>query len=481
MPDQANLSTHHKIAQSSDALQNVLAEVRENFARQLVGEDECVLLRVRDAEIVIIVMRTICLGDAMVAAWPTSENLCHLPVLWSEAEVSGCRGHAARLIKGHRREAAKIFELVIEPALQAAHLPHFKPPHLSLRDAYYWALGLVTSRSHERVDGGLEICPLLDLFNGAPEGPTANVDVHRGMWPFIRGAEFRNDCNIPCSAVSAKRDIAAGEPLLLSYGEVSSAAFLLKYGWVPEEEGGWSNPNESLSITLDPELLPPFPASGSSNQYHLHAASQPSSDAELRWWALHRLLNKNPGITALYGINIKDLGQPGSVLVEVSVDCLEKFARSGMTEDARVDFLRQILIMLTASQPLLHPLTGGWDQAEVRRALEATLRHTLAEGPRGTLRRLQSAPPSIQRDLTTRIARRDESLLCKVVDAISSPEVWRRNQVVRNRTVRSRQAVAVAAVAALLWWFVTPLVKLLWLWVTWPVVVILGRVDEAQT
>ena len=378
--------------------------------------------------------------------------------------MRACRGHALRLIRRHRAEAARIFKCVIEPSLEG-RAPQFTPPHLSLRHAYYWALCLITSRAHEH-DGGAVLSPLLDLFDGTPGGPAANVDVHRGFWPFVRGAMYRNECDLRCTAAAATRDIAAGEALVVSYGEMSSAAFLLKYGCVPEDERGWENRAEVLSLTLDPALLP--------------AASTSSPGADLRWAALRHFLERN----AAFEVRAAQLGERGCHLVEARIDVLAEFARSGLVRVGEMEggFLRQFLILLVASEELLHQFlatetikTGGWDHAELLRALEAVLRHSLREGPRWTLSQPREPTPAVASGLVVRMARRDEALLRSVLNAISTPEAWRRSQAARNRSVRIGQAVALAVVAALLWWVAVPFFKLL---LSWPLALLFGRADE---
>lgn len=475
VPEEARLSTRSSMVAQSTVLREVLADVRARFSSQLCGEqDGCMMLTVEDAEMAVVVMRTIRQGGPMVNAWPTPDDLDHLPLSWSGAELQTCRGHALRLIRRHRTEAARIFQCVITPSLEGRET-HFKPPHLSLRHAYYWALCLITSRAHEHSDGGAVLSPLLDLFDGTPDGPAANVEVHRGFWPFVRGAIYRNECDLKCTAASAARDIASGEALVVSYGQMSSAMFLLKYGWVPEDEAGWENAEEVLSLTLDPALLPPGMLGNRDG------SPVPAAGADLRLAALRHLLESNRGHEEFSSPDMAPV-----LVVDVRVDMLTEFAASGLVKVGEVScsFLRQVLILLVARPELLQQFlatetfkTGGWDHEELLRALDATLKYTLSAGARETIPSSAAAPTRAS-DLVARMARRDEALLRRVLDAISTPEVWQRYQAARNRNVRLRQAVALAVVAALLWWLVIPLVKLVLSWIIWPFALILGRADE---
>ena len=86
----------------------------------------------------------------------------------------------------------------------------------------------------------------MELFNGhsdrmnqvvkkTKEKTVINVGLARGYWPFIRGDKFMNQCNLKCSSIYAKRSIDSGEELLLSFGDVSPAGFIFKYGYLPPD------------------------------------------------------------------------------------------------------------------------------------------------------------------------------------------------------------------------------------------------------
>ena len=60
VPEQARLSTRSNTVAQSSVLGEVLARVRARFSSQLCGvEDGCVMLTVEDAEMAVVVMRTI--------------------------------------------------------------------------------------------------------------------------------------------------------------------------------------------------------------------------------------------------------------------------------------------------------------------------------------------------------------------------------------------------------------------------------------
>jgi len=93
---------------------------------------------------------------------------------------------------------------------------------------------VVDSRAHGTTEPAL--IPLVEMFNGGVEDDpqSTNVALAKGKWPFLKGRAFRDDCNLPCSAVYALKDIRQGEPLILSYGQICPSEFVIKYGAIPQ-------------------------------------------------------------------------------------------------------------------------------------------------------------------------------------------------------------------------------------------------------
>jgi hypothetical protein len=69
-----------------------------------------------------------------------------------------------------------------------------------------------------------ELAPLVDLINGLPDSRegACNVGLAAGKWPFLHHDIFRNDCDLACSAVYAKRALAAVMVLVLVLLEISN-------------------------------------------------------------------------------------------------------------------------------------------------------------------------------------------------------------------------------------------------------------------
>lgn len=136
----------------------------------------------------------------------------------------------------------------------------------ALENTFVYAFSLVWSRAHGSPDP--ELVPLVELFNGNSERVNMsekpgkledktiiNVKMVRGKWPFLRGHMFRDDCNLPCSAVYANRDIEKGEELIIDYGDLSPVSFMFKYGTIPETFLNNHNIQAEVSLWCDPALI----------------------------------------------------------------------------------------------------------------------------------------------------------------------------------------------------------------------------------
>jgi hypothetical protein len=140
-----------------------------------------------------------------------------------------------------------------------------------LRNAYWYADGLVFTRTHGITDNGngnehteCQIIPLVDLFNGDVTGATVetsvNVKLVRGKWPFLGGGNYHNECNLPCSCVYALHNIEAGEELVISYGDdLTVNHFVMKYGAVPKSLLDPTKIRCNIRLWCDPAFLPEDP------------------------------------------------------------------------------------------------------------------------------------------------------------------------------------------------------------------------------
>uniref|UniRef100_A0A7S1Z308 MYND-type domain-containing protein n=1 Tax=Trieres chinensis TaxID=1514140 RepID=A0A7S1Z308_TRICV len=129
----------------------------------------------------------------------------------------------------------------------------------ALWSSFLYGYSIAFSRSHHGTDGDPELIPLVELFNGLPSacGDGINVDLAFGMWPFIRGPMYENQCNLGCSAVYAKRGITeGGTSLIISYGDLTPSDFLVKYGAVPPQQLKSHTMTDSVNLWVPPGIVP---------------------------------------------------------------------------------------------------------------------------------------------------------------------------------------------------------------------------------
>ena len=137
----------------------------------------------------------------------------------------------------------------------------------SLWDTFLYAFSIVWSRAHGS-DTTPELLPLVELLNGGSERicrsekpgklvdkPPINVDMAGGMWPFLRGRMYADECNLPCAAVYASREIEKGEALIISYGDISPLDFVIKYGALPMECLRHHDIQTEVTLWFDPSLI----------------------------------------------------------------------------------------------------------------------------------------------------------------------------------------------------------------------------------
>lgn len=209
-----------------------------------------------DLQLAVLLTHIVCCPDdqllkLVAAALPSMEDARHgLPLLLTSERLLRMQGtNVYRLIERTKDMIDASFKLV-EPVLTP------------LSDFFCHGFSLSYSRAHDSEDsdngGSGVIHTLIDAINGLPGTHTAiNVAVHSGKWPFLHGDIFRNDCNLSCSAVSASRDLRAGEELIIDYGEQTTTSFVLKYGVVPRQLlPPYNNLTNSVEVILPSNLEP---------------------------------------------------------------------------------------------------------------------------------------------------------------------------------------------------------------------------------
>ena len=105
---------------------------------------------------------------------------------------------------------------------------------VALWNNFCYAHLLIWSHAHLDLDnnGSPELMSIIEVFNGEVQ-TVANTSVVCGKWPFLKGAVFHNDCNLPCSAVYANQDVTKGDTLIIDYRDLKPYEFFLRYGTIP--------------------------------------------------------------------------------------------------------------------------------------------------------------------------------------------------------------------------------------------------------
>lgn len=238
------------------------------------------LLSSEDAKLVVLLMYLACqpeqgeeileLHARVARVWPSLAEARRLPVFWGRAALEKIRGTgAAQHVGDLLLELKALFGRVIEPVLatmcREGTAAHFTLRGETLETSFRFAQALAYSRAHETsAASGPESKPegklstLVDCLNGLPgPHPAINVEVNRGKWPWVRGKVFLNECNLPCSAVAATRDVRAGDDLIIDYGETHTAGFALRFGVVPLPVLRWDNQMDYVELLVPPDLMPP--------------------------------------------------------------------------------------------------------------------------------------------------------------------------------------------------------------------------------
>ena len=215
------------------------------------------------------------------ATWPSEEAMKESSMFyWDDSKVRSIWNQSILTsnFEKRRENIRQVFDGALFPLLKgdadnfidSSLLGNGNSETRSTKDAlwntFVYAFSLVWSRAHASPDP--ELVPLVELLNGNSarvnqsekqgklvEKTVINVNMVRGKWPFLRGDMFRDDCNLPCSAVYANRDIEKAENLVIDYGELSPVSFMFKYGTIPENFLSHHNILAEVSLWCDPSLI----------------------------------------------------------------------------------------------------------------------------------------------------------------------------------------------------------------------------------
>ena len=177
--------------------------------------------------------------------WPDYDEMVQCCPIWqmSPQVTKLLRGtHTGEILKLYQKGHHFAFEEIVKPVLlqrQAVDMfvSKHRPKRLKTKDnnpmdrlfqAYMHAVYLIRSHAHEgRIDREPEILPLVDLFNGLPDGcderkkNASHVDYY--------------DQPIPMTVITATRDILPGQEIIFSYGTQTPGGFIARYGFCPTE------------------------------------------------------------------------------------------------------------------------------------------------------------------------------------------------------------------------------------------------------
>ena len=183
---------------------------------------------------------------------PPSDELASL-LLWSDAELRWLQD--AEAAASARRWRAEV---------RAAHAAHFAPgAHAAALgvtlDRLLWAVAGVESRAFGTVMGGAgggearnAAVPFLDLANHAAAAPTSHgvVDCRTGGGADRGGSSTQAVFELRADAGAS---YAAGEQLLISYGEKDSRRLIDQYGFVVEGNAAdWHAASRAVAAALPP-------------------------------------------------------------------------------------------------------------------------------------------------------------------------------------------------------------------------------------
>ena len=216
-----------------------------------------------EVQLVLVVMRTLAADTSarlrVRASWPSARERCGLPLLWRGALLERFRATTVGAqLEVLRRKAESVFFAAVEPELTARGLGRLLAARelgSDLRATFMHALALVKSRAiawpRPQPSGELGgewglIPPVADLFNGLPARDGLLASPSGQSAQTVELLILKLGDAPPAVCFRATRDVSAGEELLACYAADSTAAFLCKYGVVPQATHGWRNPLDEV-------------------------------------------------------------------------------------------------------------------------------------------------------------------------------------------------------------------------------------------
>lgn len=241
----------------------------------------------------------------------------NLPISWSEADKDWLAGTGVLEMIGEPEEDFRQnFAKIAKKMALAKDLPLER-----LRELYFYAGSLVSSYSFMEEDGCIVMVPMADMLN--------HRTGHNNARLFFEKEELQMICI---------KDVAAGEQLYNTYGDLGNAELLFKYGYMDEP-----NPFSTLEVHVSD-----FMEFAEGHQCSLHAPSQ------FKRGVMEKLLDKG---------SLKDIIELGSE-PKVSTDLLKWFQKGYTAEAGAEDLKACVSALLKARLTQYHapssaPATGN--------------------------------------------------------------------------------------------------------------------------
>jgi len=209
-----------------------------------------------------------------VRTWPHCTEMCHLPLFWAPEDLEFLKGtEAGVFVAQFIYEFEDVYENVVAPVFnsfgeQCTVL--FTKDNLDLKESYRYAVAILKSRCHGGDDEPPSMYPLIDMLNGLPEKHNKCNAVCEKTFVHYRGSNDR----IHLTCISSQKSIKPNEEVFVSYGDICSGSFLLRYGVVPGDLEEKEHKNELIFVGPPFSFLPKQPPDNSSEDL-------------LRWQALN--------------------------------------------------------------------------------------------------------------------------------------------------------------------------------------------------